>query len=294
MKCPRRCGGCKTSNSRHFNRRRKRDGTLIRGRFTSKPVRSLVYRRTLVAYIDGNPVKAGLARTSIDYQLGSAHHYARSDGPKWLARCWVEDEVRALAQSDRFSAAAYVKVFGRGTAREADELIAARLASTATDDPLDDLVGAAAERVRAWMQRKATLADGCRGGVPVCGRRALEAALAEDLGTRSAWVVRDDSRLRCGTELARAGLQRDLCGLSWRAIARAARWFRRASHEARRDTSAPPLSRSGVCPAGEPGRRGWPSIDPCLLKRRLGAEQAGSAVPNGRRGVRKCPARYPG
>src|SRR5262245_9866680 len=40
----------------YFNRKRHRDGTVWRGRFCSKPVTSLHYRRILVRYIDANPV----------------------------------------------------------------------------------------------------------------------------------------------------------------------------------------------------------------------------------------------
>jgi len=45
---------------RWFNRGRKRDGPLFRGRFRSQPVDSLEYRRRLVRYIDDNPVLARL------------------------------------------------------------------------------------------------------------------------------------------------------------------------------------------------------------------------------------------
>ena len=45
----------------HFNRRHRRDGTLIRGRFLSKPVTTERHRRVLVAYIDQNPVVAGMS-----------------------------------------------------------------------------------------------------------------------------------------------------------------------------------------------------------------------------------------
>jgi len=47
---------------RYFNRRRQRDGSLVRGRFFSRHVDSFTYRRTLVRYIDANPVAAGLCR----------------------------------------------------------------------------------------------------------------------------------------------------------------------------------------------------------------------------------------
>ena len=127
--------------------------------------------------------------------------------------------TRALAEADRFSTAAYLRAFG-GLSPEAEELVDARLTSTALEDPLDDLVGSAPEHVRAWMQRKARLADGCPIGLPVCGRRALENALVTELMAHGEWIVDDGPRLRKGPELARAGLLRDLCGQSWLAIAR--------------------------------------------------------------------------
>ena len=64
-----------SEHSHRFNRRNPRDGPLIRGRFFSKPVSSISYRRTLVRYIDGNAVRAGMARTSAEYEFGSAAAY---------------------------------------------------------------------------------------------------------------------------------------------------------------------------------------------------------------------------
>ncbi len=69
---------------RRFNRIRKRDGSLFRGRFRSRPVESLEYRRRLVHYIDANPVLAGLVATHALYPHGSAHWYAQDSGPIWL------------------------------------------------------------------------------------------------------------------------------------------------------------------------------------------------------------------
>ena len=80
--------------SRTFNRTRKRDGPLVRSSYSSKPVRSLRYRRVLVAYIDRNPVSAGLAKDPMSYHYGSASHYSRLCGPPWLERSWIEAEVR--------------------------------------------------------------------------------------------------------------------------------------------------------------------------------------------------------
>ncbi len=76
--------------SRWFNRRQKRDGALIRGRFFSKPVTSLQYRLQLVRYIDANPITARLVTRVGQYPYGSAHQYVHGHGPRWLTRQWVE------------------------------------------------------------------------------------------------------------------------------------------------------------------------------------------------------------
>ncbi len=60
---------------RAYNRSRRRDGPLVRGRFRSKVVDSEFYRRTLVRYIDDNPVAAGTQSTPWDYPWGSAAAY---------------------------------------------------------------------------------------------------------------------------------------------------------------------------------------------------------------------------
>jgi len=118
-----------------------------------------------------------------------------------------------------YSPQAYRAAFGAEISPAAEELVLARIASTAVDDPLDDLIGAAPIHIRAWMQRKARLADGCRIGLPVCGRQALNASLAEDESESGPWMVEDGQCTRRGLDLAWTGLIRDLCGFSWQAIA---------------------------------------------------------------------------
>ncbi|MEO2095280.1 MAG: transposase [bacterium] len=204
-------------HSRRFNRKRDRDGTLIRGRYFSKPVHSLTYRRILVSYIDGNPVKARMVKDSHRYALGSARHYVNSKGPIWLSRDWIESEAMRIADTKCFSASAYLRAFGNGSSREADELVAARIASTAVEDPLDDLIAASPKSVRSWMQSRARLADGHQIGLPVCGKAVLKRALTAQ--RMRPWIVKDGRHSRCGFELATSGLLRDLCGLGWKDIA---------------------------------------------------------------------------
>ena len=110
---------------RYFNRSRRRDGPLFRGRFISKPVRSERYRRILVRYIDANAVLAGLAGLPWDYPHGSAARFASGRVPKWLARYWVLDAQTAIdASSPRHR---YVALWGRTPSQAEQELVLSRL-----------------------------------------------------------------------------------------------------------------------------------------------------------------------
>ena len=209
-----------TKYSRRFNRGRKRDGALVRGRHTSRVVDSIEYRRALVRYIDANPVEARLCSRPSEYPFGSARAYATGRGPPWLETSWIVAEVCGSEALDAYDPAAYASAFplaGRGVGA----LVAARCGSPALTDELDDLVGAAPERVRAWMVRKAKLADGTLPGLPMVD----EQTVADLIGglESAAWVVRPSRRQRDGWQLARTALARDLCGASFGRIAQAAR-----------------------------------------------------------------------
>ena len=208
--------------SRRFNRNHRRDGTLIRGRFFSKRVRCLGYRRTLVRYIDANPTIAGLVRAQGAYPFSSASAYMGSTGPPWLSREWVESEACAITGAEQFSPAVYRAAFDAedpSVIGELNEVVEARMARSA-QDPLDDLIGMAPLQVQAWMQRKAKLADGHRPGLPVCGRRGLRRALDENIERRGVWWVEDGRQTRRGEQLIWVGMLRELCGCIWPEIAR--------------------------------------------------------------------------
>jgi REP element-mobilizing transposase RayT len=209
-------------HTRRFNRRKRRDGTLSRGRFFSRLVDSLRYRRTLVRYIDGNPVKAGIVSSSGHYEFGSAAAYHHESYPPWLNTNWVEREVRFATGGEHLTSVNYRAMFEVRDLKRLDDisdLVEARLKHGGSSDPLNDLIGSTPEHVRAWMQRKAKLADGHSIGQPVCGARALVRALEHNLEQRGEWTVEDGSRIHRGAELARTGLLRELCHLTWREIA---------------------------------------------------------------------------
>jgi REP element-mobilizing transposase RayT len=184
-----RCGDAALSDAMHaiqlpyvryFNRGRRRDGPLLRGRFWSRRVDSLAYRRVLVGYIDANPVQARLAPTAADYPYGSCHHYANATaGPDWLAREWIEREVRSRTEQRHYDPSRYQHVFARGfPGGTMDWLDRRRTPGKGGADPTDMLLAGAAPAVLSWVRSKARLADGVDTGwqlVPASALAAIEA-----------------------------------------------------------------------------------------------------------------------
>ncbi|MCB9914678.1 MAG: transposase [Planctomycetes bacterium] len=209
--------------SRHFNRRHRRDGPLIRARFYSKRVRTDSYRRAVVRYIDANAVRAGLVRHAAEHEFGSARAYVIGPRPRWLCADWVEGTVAGAAGERTFDAAGYAATFGQRAGEDTEalaSLIEARMAAAGEIDALDDLIGATPRQVREWMTRKARLADGMEVGLPVCGPWTLLDAIERRKRERGEWLVERLGRTWRGSQIARYGLLREAAGLSISRIAR--------------------------------------------------------------------------
>jgi REP element-mobilizing transposase RayT len=224
--------------SRWFNRSRKRDGPLYRSRFTSKPVDTLEYRYNLVRYIDANPVQARLADAPQLYPHGSARSYARKAGPPWLTRDWVEAQVIAASARTHYEPADYARVFGGSVSPRLARLIEKRMALARTaKDPLDDLIGAAPDRVRDWMKWKANLADGTIVGMPVCDPDDVDEIVARAKGMHGNWTIRASRKSSNAWIQAHVALLRDLTGATWVDAARrsgvstSAAWHSYAKHQ---------------------------------------------------------------
>jgi REP element-mobilizing transposase RayT len=199
--------------SRWFNRGRRRDGPLFRGRFLSKRAETQAYRELLVRYIDANPVAAGVVPCAELYPYGSACWYARERGPVWLEREWVESTACRLAGAMRCVPAVYRAAFGPKGASDSLALVERRLVHTGAEtDALDHLLDAAVAEVRDWMRRKAALADGTTIGVPVCDEGSLSAVLAAARQSLGAWQVRSAPRAVDAWPTLHVALLRELCG----------------------------------------------------------------------------------
>jgi REP element-mobilizing transposase RayT len=209
--------------TRRFNRLRKRDGSLTRGRFFSRVVDSDEYLRALIRYIDHNPVRAGIALAADDHEHGSASHYISGTRPPWLRRDWIERQACAIIGAPEFTAAVYRRAFDVVDAsHEASlvELVEARMAALDRDLNGDRMLQSAIGGAAVWMRWKARLADGVPLGLPLCGVGALRRALDESLTREGVWMIEDGRNTWRGAELAWIGLLHSLCGCPLRSIAR--------------------------------------------------------------------------
>jgi hypothetical protein len=87
-------------------------------------------------------------------------------------------------------------------------------------DALDDLVGGAPDKVRAWMIRKAHLADGMVPGQPVIGTASVARVLRDALARRPTWPIAVGQRYIDAWLLIEIMMLRDLCALSFPEIGR--------------------------------------------------------------------------
>lgn len=208
---------------RRFNRTRRRDGPLFRGRFRSFPVETTRYLHTLVRYIDQNPVNARLAPRAEDYPYGSARSLV-ADGarPRWLARDVVDAFLASQLEAGRSRAEAYRSTFAPRLTPALLRFVESRLAHASREpDPLDDLVAAADESVHAWMLRRAHLADHTKPGLPLAdGTQLLVEVARQRAADPRASVTTGPRRRRCVWDLAEVALLHDVAGETFSVIAR--------------------------------------------------------------------------
>lgn len=69
---------------RYFNDRERRTGTLWEGRYRSTLIEADRYLLTCMAYIDLNPVRAGMVVQAEDYPWSSHGHYAGHKADPWI------------------------------------------------------------------------------------------------------------------------------------------------------------------------------------------------------------------
>jgi len=205
---------------RWFNRSRKRDGPLFRGRYCSRRVTDDEYRLAVVRYIDGNPLEARIATRPELYPYGSAYHYARHRRPPWLECGWVENEVRRLRRRPTYEFADYGELLHSGLTECPSNGIDRRLrsASRIVAEP-ESILGSAPPAVLAWMQLKAQLGDGTRPGLALCDPLIARRVVDESRSALGTWVLTGSGPAVDGWRNAEIALLRLLCGASLQEIA---------------------------------------------------------------------------
>ncbi len=203
---------------RWFNRSRRRDGPLFRGRFDGRLITDPTQLVTVLRYIDRNPVRALMVAKASEHPHGSARAYRWGGGPSWLCRTEVERILR-----DHFGRDDFQPEDTDAFSAEVDDELTAHLVERAQRSArssfpaLADLVRAASDRQQTWMEWKTALADATVPGTaflsPGAVRRAARAA---------ARVLRRRERPASRSDVARdleAGLLKHAAGLNLREIA---------------------------------------------------------------------------
>lgn len=205
---------------RWFNRIRRRDGPLLRGRFRSKRIQSNTYWRTVVRYIDQNAAAARIKNSGNTYPYCSAYHYLRASGPPWLTRDELEAVVRTCSNRDVYKPSDYRELFGTSLDLVENRLIEARMTSNVEgQDPLDELMNAVPSRVRSWMVKKAHLADGTESGFPLVTSTTVISRLQDCTAACPVWNLTVEGKSLDAWKPMLAGLLRSTGGLTYSQIA---------------------------------------------------------------------------
>jgi REP element-mobilizing transposase RayT len=215
--------------ARWFNRSRRRDGPLFRGRFLSNRVDTLSYRREVVRYIHDNAVVAGIVSNPTDYKWSSAYlltlqeeeegqQQKKKKRPKWLATYWVDDELKRRG-GEGTVAEQLEKAFPSRVDPEFRKHIERQLSARLPEElEGESLRYAGSPRVARWMVRKAKLADGTRPFHPVSPPKVVEEVVAVARGKLGPLIGRFRQHAKDAWIALRAGLLRMLAGCTHREI----------------------------------------------------------------------------
>lgn len=206
--------------SRHFNRSRKRDGSLYRARYFSGLIECRAYFDNVVRYIDGNAVHAGLVASPECHPASSAYWYARGEGPLWLSMDLLYERAGQRVGFDKDPADRYREAFEPHLDPGFREWVERRLELAGSGpDPLGNLISAAPASVLAWMRRKARLADGTGVGLPLVPWNAVVAELDASVPCLLQSATDTDHRVCSIVDIAKAGLLREIACLTFAQVA---------------------------------------------------------------------------
>ena len=142
-----------------FNRRHRRSGALLQGRFKAILVQEDGYAWTLSRYVHLNPVRAGAVQRPEQYQWSSYRDYLSPKGaPRWLDWETVLGEIGTNVEQSR---------------REYIRFVEAGLGRNPIDSPLASVVGGVLLGDQKWVDRMKARFVGQPPELDVPARRLL-------------------------------------------------------------------------------------------------------------------------
>ncbi len=187
-----------------FNRRHEIDGPLLKGRFYSRLIQEDDYLRRALAYVERNPLDAGMVDDLEDYPWSSYRLFLnRGTAPEWLSNegfrmsgVRTAAQLRKLVNStnpkDTIDLAQFPSVIG------SDDFIAAALAHAEAND---EVVG----HIRSSMIRPSSA--------------EIEAAVSSVFSVPRRALTERTQGLQQLARTAAVGLSQELAGMSLAAIA---------------------------------------------------------------------------
>ena len=200
---------------RWFNRSRHRDGPLFRGRFLSHPILSRSHERTIIRYIDQNPVDARIVAQPHLFPFGSARE-VRSGHPrrKCLSMELIDWHKASMPFVTGTPEEVYDALYGPRLSPEQVAWVERRTRSQpAPQDGLDGLLESTPQGVLAWARQRARIGDGTQPGAVLVAAETVDTVI-EDADTAPWSIVLKGARPRSAWPIVHAALLACLAGES--------------------------------------------------------------------------------
>ena len=199
-----------------FNKAKDRRGPLFRSRFKSVLVASDEYLWTLLAYIDMNPVKAGIVSHPEEYPFGSVRIRASKRQPPWLSPPLALGARGAQGKNRRLPGGPAVS--GRRELTKDQEWLIERWLEKGTHgiEGLGGIHDRGKPGWRDWLIEEA--GRNRRGYPPVLPPERLLSSLGFLERGDPHWRLKNGTKGLYGWKMMRVGLLRMACGLGFEEI----------------------------------------------------------------------------
>ena len=241
---PRAMRWCQELYSRWANRRRRREGSLFRGRYRSAALDGDAHRVAVLRYVDCDARKR---RTSDTVSLSSSPRDRGGRGCAWLASTWVDEIARRLSGRPVLSSEDYSEALHVEEPAGLRFFVEHRLERTARGerDFLDELLLYSNGQLSHWLESEIPPGAGSAPERILASPHSITRLTSRERRLDPERHLRLGRKRRPWWDILEAGLLRNLCGLSFDEIGArydvSAQAARGRLREHRRALSAEPL-----------------------------------------------------